>query len=191
MSEENENLSAQEFGKQVYVDSSNALAESGPTVILNIGVAILAWLFGNLVFIPISQGLLLGQYAVTQIISLIVLATMAVLMISVAIHIRKLSNAAAGIVAYHAGARKGEVTKEELGHYKSAITGIVLVIIVALALLLFSANLSVIHPALAGIALIIVVLWSMLMLWRSGHALAAEIKVAADDFAKKIKERAG
>ena len=183
--------STQEFGKQVYVESSDAIAESGPSVMLNIGVAVLAWLFGNLVFIPISQGLLLGQYAVTQIISLIVLATIAIMIVSAIIHVRRLSNAAAGLAAYHLGARKGEVTKEELDHYKTAITGIVMVIIVALAFLLFSANLSVIHPALTGIALIIVALWSMLTLWRSGRALATEIKAAADDFAQKVKERIG
>ena len=43
---------AREFGKDVYIESSHAIAESGPKVILHVGVAVLAWLFGNLVFIP-------------------------------------------------------------------------------------------------------------------------------------------
>ena len=191
MSTEEENLSAKEFGKQVYAESSSALAASGPTVMLNIGVAIVAWLFGNLVFIPISQGLMLGQYAITQIISLIIFATMAIMIVSAIIHIRRLSNAVAGHLAYYVGARKGEVTEEELGHYRTALTGVVTVIIVALAFLLFSANLSIIHPSLTGIALIIVVIWTMFTLWRSGNALAAEIKVVAEELAEKVKERAG
>ena len=191
MSTEEGNLSAKEFGKQVYVESSSALAASGPTVMLNIGVAILAWLFGNLVFIPISQGLMLGQYAITQIISLIIFATMAIMIVSAIIHIRRLSNAVAGQLAYTIGVRKGEVTREELGHYRTALTGVVTVIIVALAFLLFSANLSIIHPSLTGIALIIVVIWTMFTLWRSGNALAAEIKVVAEELAEKVKERAG
>jgi hypothetical protein len=182
---------AREFGKDVYIESSQAIAESGPKVILNVGVAVLAWLFGNLVFIPISRGLFLGQYAVTEIISLIVLVTMAVLVIGAVVQIRRLSNAAAGMVAYLMGARKGEVTRTELDHYRTAITGIVMVGVAALAFLLFSTNLSIIHPALSGILLIVVVLWAMLTLWRSGRALAAEIGVAADELAKSLEARVG
>ena len=182
---------AREFGKDVYIESSQAIAESGPKVILNVGVAVLAWLFGNLVFIPISTGLFLGQYAVTEIISLIVLVTMAVLVIGAVVQIRRLSNATAGMVAYLMGARKGEVTRTELDHYRTAITGIVMVGVAALAFLLFSTNLSIIHPALSGILLIVVVLWAMLTLWRSGRAIAAEISVAADELAKSLEARVG
>jgi hypothetical protein len=182
---------ARDFGREVYIESSKAIAESGPKVILNVGVAVLAWLFGNLVFIPISTGLFLGQYAVTEIISLIVLVTMAVLVIGAVVQIRRLSNAVAGVVAYLMGARKGEVTRTELDHYRTAITGIVMVCIIALAFLLFSTNLSIIHPALSGILLVVVVLWAMLTLWRSGRALAAEIGVAADELAKSLEARAG
>ena len=182
---------AREFGKDVYIESSQAIAESGPKVILNVGVAVLAWLFGNLVFIPISTGLVLGQYAVTEIISLIVLVTMAVLVIGAVVQIRRLSNAAAGMVAYLMGSRKGEVTRTELDHYRTAITGIVMVGVAALAFLLFSTNLSIIHPALSGILLIVLVLWAMLTLWRSGRAIAAEISVAADELAKSLEARVG
>ena len=191
MATEEENSVAQRFGRQVYIDSSRAVAEAGPRVALNVGVAILVWLFGNLVFIPISNGLFLGQYAVTEIISLIVLATMAILILGVVVQVRRLSNATAGLVAYIVGARKGEVTQTELSNYRTAITGIVMVCVVALAFLLLSTNLSIIHPALAGIALIVVVLWAMLTLWRCGRALAAEIRVAANDLAKRLEARAG
>jgi hypothetical protein len=173
----------------VYVESSQAIAEAGPRVALNLGVAVLIWLFGNLVFIPISEGLMLGAYAVTQIISLIVLASLAALILAVVYHIRRLSNAAAGIIAYNVGARRGEVTRAELNHYRTALTGVVMAVIVALAFLLVSANLSVIHPALAGIALIVVVLWTVLTLWRSGRALAAEIGSTARNIAKQLEQR--
>jgi hypothetical protein len=191
MTTEEEITDAQQFGRQVFIDSSRAVAEAGPRVALNVGVAVLVWLFGNLVFIPISQGLFLGQYAVTEILSLIVLVTIAILIIGIVVQVRHLSNAAAGLVAYIVGARKGEVTQAELSHYRTAVTGIVMVCVVALAFLLLSTNLSVIHPALAGIALIVVVLWAMLTLWRAGRAIASEIRVAADNLAKKLGERAG
>ncbi len=180
---------AEEFGRKTYLESSRAIAEAGPKVLLNMGVAVLVWLFGNLVFIPISEGLHLGQYAVTQVISLIVLATIGVLAISVIVQIRALSNAAAGMIAYNVGRRKGEVTSDELDHYRTALNGIVMVGIVALLFILFSANLNVIHPALAGIVLIAVVLWMVLSLWRSGKALAAEIGRSASELAKRLEER--
>ena len=184
-----EDLTAKELGKQVYVESSRAVAEGGPKVALTICVAVLVWMFGNLVFIPLSEGLMLSQYAVTQIISLIILSTLAMLVLSTVIQARRLTNAAAGFLAYSIGARRGEVTQEELDHYKTALTGIAMVLIIALAFLLFSENLATIHPALAGIALIVAVIWSMVTLWRSGRALAAEIKTAADELAKRITER--
>jgi len=182
-------MSSEELGRKVYIESSSAIAEAGPKVILNIGVAILIWLFGNLVFIPISEGLHLGQFAVTQVISLIILAAMAVLVLSAVVQIRALSNAAAGLIAYYVGGRRGEVTEEELSHYRTAVNGIVMVAVVALAFLLFSANLNIIHPALAGVSLIIVVLWMVVALWRSGRALAAEIARGADELAKRLEER--
>ena len=191
MTTEEENTAAQKLGSQVYIDSSRAVAEAGPGVMLNIGVAILVWMFGNLVFIPISNGLFLGKYPVTEIISLIVLATMAILIVGVVVQVRRLSNAVAGLVAYTVGARKGEVTESELSHYRTAITGIVMVCVVGLAFLLFSTNLAIIHPALAGIALIVVVLWAMLTLWRSGRAMASEISIAANELAKKLEARIG
>ncbi|MFH0748970.1 MAG: hypothetical protein V1915_03530 [Candidatus Bathyarchaeota archaeon] len=57
--------------------------------------------------------------------------------------------------------------------------------------MLFSANLSIIHPALTGIVLIGVVLWAVLTLWRSGRALASEISVAAKDLAETLEEWPG
>jgi K+ transporter len=81
------------------------------------------------------------------------------------------------------------VTPDELNHYKTALNGIVMVGVVALSFLLFSANLNVIHPALAGIVLIAVVLWMVLSLWRSGRALAAEISRGASELGKRLEER--
>ena len=177
------------MGRKVYIDSSKAIAEASPKVAMNLGIAILVWMFGNLVFIPISDGLMINQYAVTQIISLIILVTLAVLILAVLVQIRRLSNAAAGIIAYSIGSRRGDVTQDELQHFKTALTGIVTVFIVAVSFLLFSANLNLIHPALTGIALIAAVLWMILTLWRSGSAMATEISALAGDVAKKVEQR--
>ena len=103
MTEKAENL--EEYGREVRSTSITVIRESGPKVVLNIGVAILIWLFGNLVFIPISQGIFVCEYAVTQIISLITLVSLAGLLLAVLYEMRRLADAGAGILAYEVGRR--------------------------------------------------------------------------------------
>lgn len=186
MAEEVKNL--EEYGKEVRSTSTTIIREAGPKVILNIGVAVLIWLFGNLVFIPISQGLFVREYAVTQIISFITLVSLAGLLVAVVYEMRRMADAGAGILAYEVG-RRGQVSTEEVSHYRTALRGLLYVFVVALAFLFLSANLSVIHPALAGIALVAVVIWAFFTLWRVGRALSAEIERFAKDWAEKLEKR--
>ena len=188
MSEEVEERSLAEYGREVYETSITAIRESGPKTVLNIGVAVLIWLFANLVFIPISEGVLIQEYVVSEIISLITLATLAGLVLAIVYEIRRMAGAAAGILAYEVG-RRGEVSMEEVSHYRTALRGLLYVFVVALAFLLFSKNLSTIHPALTGIALIAVVVWSFFTLWRVGRALSAEITRYAAGWAERLRSR--
>ncbi len=188
MSAAGEEKKLEEYGRQVYVDSTKLIREAGPKLVLHIGVAVLVWLFGNLVFIPVSVGLFVREYAVTQIISLITLVAIAGLIAAVLYEARRVTDAAAGILAYEIG-RRGEVDAEEVSHYRTALRGLLYVVIVALAFLFFSANLSTIHPALAGVALIVVVIWAFFTLWRVGRALSAELSRYADEWAKRLEKR--
>ncbi len=188
MSVNNKEKSIEEYGEEVYVDSVTLLKTSGPKIILNICVAVLIWLFGNMIFIPISQGIFVYEYAVTSIISLITLVTLAGLMVSIVYELRRIANAAAGILAYEVG-KRGEVSVEEVSHYRTALTGLLYVSIISIMFLFFSTNLSLIHPALTGIALIAVVIWAFFTLWRVGRALSAEISRYVEDLGKKMEKR--
>jgi len=185
---EQENL--EEYGEEVRVNSLTVLREAGPKVVLNLGVAVLIWLFGNLVFIPISQGIFVREYAVTQIISFVTLVTLAGLLLSVIYQMRRMADAGAGILAYEVG-RRGQVSAEEVSHYRTALRGLLYVFVVALAFLFLSANLSVIHPALAGVALIAVVIWAFFTLWRVSRALSAEIERYTRELAERLEKRKG
>ncbi len=188
MSAEQQEQTLKEYGREVYTDSTKVIREAGPKLVLHVGVAVLIWLFGNLVFIPISAGLFVREYAVTQIISLVTLVALAGLIAAVLYEARRMTDAAAGILAYEVG-RRGEVSSEEVSHYRTALRGLLYVVIVALAFLFFSANLSTIHPALAGVALIVVVIWAFFTLWRVGRALSAEISRYAEEWAKRLEKR--
>lgn len=184
MSEEEKSI--EEYGNEVYIASTTLIGEVGPKVVLNISVAVLIWLFGNLIFIPISEGILIQGYAVTEVISLITLAALVGLMAAIVYEAHRMADAAAGILAYEVG-RRGEVSVDEVSHYRTALRGLLYVGLVSLAFLLVSRNLSVIHPALAGVILIGLVIWAFFTLWRVGRALSAEIKRYAAEWAERLK----
>jgi uncharacterized membrane protein len=184
------NESAEEFGKEVYEKAGEEIRDSAPKVAINVGVAILVWLIGNYVFIPISQGYFIQAWAVPWLINLIVLVALVIILLMILKELRDLSDAAAGLAAYEMGSRKGEVTKEELHDYKIAFHGLLYVFVAAGAFLLLGSQLSLLSPAIAALVLIIVVIWAIVTLFRVGHALSDTVREYAHEWAKKLEERA-
>ncbi|HUW48121.1 MAG TPA: hypothetical protein VMW36_05190 [Patescibacteria group bacterium] len=180
------------FGSEAYLESARAMREVGARVALTIGAAILIWLFGQMVFIPISKGMeqvFLG-YPVHTIISFIFAATLAIIIFTVFIDIRRLTSGIAGVLAYQFGKVSGEITVESFRHYRIALDGILYVIIVSLTYLLFAQYLGDIHPAIPAIVLILIVIWSIFALWRSCRAIAAEIGRYTSKFADELESHA-
>ena len=96
---------AEEFGTEMYLESARALREVGARVVLSVGAAILIWIFGHLIFLPIAKGMaqqFLG-YPVHSIISFIIVIALAIIVFMVFIDIRRLTGGMAGIMAYHFG----------------------------------------------------------------------------------------
>ena len=180
------------FGSEAYLESAKAMREVGARVALTIGAAILIWLFGQMVFIPISKGMeqvFLG-YAVHTIISFIFVVTLAIIIFTVFIDIRKLTSGIAGVLAYQFGKASREITVESFRHYRIALDGILYVIIVSLAYLLFAQYLGDIHPAIPAIILILIVIWAIFALWRSCRAIAAEIGRYTSKIADELESHA-
>jgi hypothetical protein len=179
------------LGAEAYAESAKALREVGARVALSIGAAILIWLFGQLVFIPISQGMeqvFLG-YPVGEIISFIFVVTLALIIITIFIDIRRLTSGLAGVLAYQFGRASGEINIESFRHYRIALDGILYVVIVSLAYLLFAQYLGNINPALPAILLIAIVIWAIFALWRSCRAIAAEIGRYTAKWADELETR--
>jgi hypothetical protein len=83
------------LGSEAHLESARAMREVGARVALTIGAAIPIWLFGQMVFIPISKGMeqvFLG-YPVHTIISFIFVVTLAIIIFTVFIDIRRLTSA--------------------------------------------------------------------------------------------------
>lgn len=179
------------FGAEMYVESARALREVGARVALSIGAAIIIWIFGQLVFIPISKGMeqvFLG-YPVDAIISFIIVVALAIIIFTVFLDIRKLTGGLAGVLAYEFGKASGEINVESLRHYRIALDGILYVVIVSLAYLLFAGYLGEINAAIPAILFVLIVIWAVFALWRSTRAIAAEIGRYTAKWAEELEKR--
>jgi len=164
----------EKFGETIYRESAAAVRQVGARVILSVGAAILIWLAGRLIFVPMAEGLtqqLLG-YPIAGIVSVIIAVALAVIIFTVFIDIRRLTSGLAGILAYHFGKASGEIRKAEVNNYRIAIEGVLYVIIVSLTYLLFVDYLATVHPAIPAVLLILIVIWAIFALYRSTRAIA-------------------
>lgn len=181
----------EEFGAEMYLESARALRQVGARVTLSIGAAVLIWIFGNLIFIPIAKDMtqqLLG-YPVHSIISFIIVIALAIIIFTVFIDIRRLTGGLAGLMAYHFGKAGAEASLETYKNYRTALDGILYVIVVSLAYLLFAGYLTEIHVAIPAILLVLIVIWAIFALWRSCRAIASVIGKYTSKWAEELEKR--
>jgi hypothetical protein len=186
---------SEKFGMEMYEESAKAMRQVGARVVLSVGAAILIWLAGRLIFVPIAQGLTqqLFGYPVAGIVGAIIAVALAVIIFTVFIDIRRLTGGLAGVIAYHFGKASGEVQKAEYNNYRTALDGVLYVVIVSLSYLLFADYLATIHPAIPAVLLILIVIWAIFALYRSTRALANIIgkytSKAAEELEKQAKKK--
>lgn len=187
---EKEEEKIEAFGSKAYIESAKAVREVGARVALSLIAAVLIWIFGEMIFIPISKGMkqvFLG-YPVDAIVSFIFVVALAIIIFTVFVDIRRLTSGLAGILAYQFGKAGGEVSVESIEHYRTALDGVIYVVVVALAYLLFAHYLALIHPAIPAILLVFIVIWSILALWRSCRAIATEIGRYTSKWAEELEK---
>jgi len=112
------------------------------------------------------------------------MAGLAFFVVKILVDVRRAVDALAALAACEIGAPY-DVTPKEVGHYKTALRGILHVIIVSLAFLLFSDYLARIHPALSGVVLIAIVVWAIFEIWRAVKAISEEIRSYSAEWAGK------
>jgi hypothetical protein len=183
-SKPNKTLSSKTYYEKVNKESRATIMGAIPSITVGIIASILLWLFGNLIFIPISEGIEWFGYPLPQILTFIILIGLAIFVLRMLVDVRRAVDALAGLAACEIGA-PSDVTPTEVDHYKTAMRGILYVITVSLAFLLFSAYLTRIHPALSGVALIAIVVWGIFEIWRAVKAISKEIKRYSTEWAGK------
>jgi uncharacterized membrane protein len=172
------------YYEKVSKESREALVGAVPSIALGVIAAILLWLFGRLIFMPISQGIEWYGYPLPQILTFMILVGLAIFVFKILVDVRRAVDALAGLAACEIGAPY-DVTPEEVGHYRTALRGILYVITVSLAFLLFSDYLALIHPALSGVVLIAIVAWAIFEIWRAVKAVSQEIRRYSAEWAGK------
>ncbi len=186
-----EEKKVEEFGAEMYLESAKALRQVGARVVLSVGAAILIWIFGEMIFLPIAKEMtqeFMG-YPVHSIISLIIVVALAIIIFTVFIDVRRLTGGVAGVLAYHFGKVSGEVSVDTYRNYRTALDGILYVIVVSLAYMLFANYLAEIHPAIPAIVLILIVIWAIFALWRSCRAIATVIGKYTSKWAEELEKK--
>ncbi len=183
-------MSVSEKAREVYLQAVRELRDSVPKIVINIGIAVLIWVFTKYIFIPVSREYLLFGIPLPQLISLIMLVAVTILVLGILREIFDIVDALAAYCAYELGSAQKEVTDEELENYKIGFRGIVYVIVVALIFLLFRDFLNVLHPVLSAVVLLIVAVWAVLTLMRSGKAFSRIVEYYAKEWAEKLEARA-
>jgi hypothetical protein len=172
------------YSNKISNESKAELMGALPSITVGVIAAILLWLFGNLVFIPIAQGIEWFGYPLPQILTFVILIALAAFVLKILVDVRKAVDALAGMAAVEIGTPT-DVTETEVEHYTTAMRGVFYIIIVSLAFLLFADYLTMIHPALSGVVLLAIVVWAIFQIWRSVKAISAEIKRYSTEWAGK------
>ena len=179
-----EATSKKAYHEKVSKESKESLMGALPSITVGVIAAILLWLFGNLIFIPIAEGIEWFGYPLPQILTFIILIALAVFVLKILVDVRKAIDALAGLAAVEIGA-PADVTPTEVEHYTTAMRGLFYIIIVSLAFLLFSDYVARIHPALSGVILVAIVVWAIFEIWRAVKAISQEIKRYSSEWAGK------
>ena len=177
------------FYEEIRKESREAITTTTPKIALDIAAAVLIWLFGKLVFIPVAEGIDFLGYPLPQIINLIILVALAVIVLKILVDVRRLIDGVAGYAAVGIG-RPYDVSTEEVDHYRTALRGISNIIVVSLAYLLFVEYLSGIHPAISGVLLLFIVVWAIFTIWRMVQAVSDEIRRYTGQWAESTLEEA-
>jgi len=168
-------------------ESREAIADTLPKIVLDLSAAVLIWLFGKLVFLPIAEGIDFFGYPLPEILNFTILVALVVIVFKSIVDVRKLIDGVAGYASLIIGADY-DVTEQEVSHYKTALGGLFDVVIVSLAYMLLVDYFSGIHPAIAGVTLLVLVVWSIFKLWAVVQSISGEIRRYTAKWSRKALE---
>lgn len=164
------------------------IRDSGPKVVINAAIAILIWVFGRYVFIPIASEFALFGIPLPQMISMIVLIALAILVFSIIREVLGIIDSVSLILAYSIGARPG-ATEEEYASYRKGLRSIFYVLVAALIFLLFKDYLNMFHPLLSAVILLGLAIWAVFTLMSAGRAFSKLAEHYAHEWATELEKK--
>ncbi len=180
------------IAKKVYEEGVLKLKENAPQIIVSLIVAALIWLFGVLVFIPLADMLgnpyVFGLTALKPIISAIIGIALIILFLRIAKDFGELMDGVADILVSIIA--KDRITEEKLEKYRRGFRGLAYLIVVIIAYLFAIPILAGISPVIAGIVLILIVIWAVFVLLTLGNLFHKEIEEGVRLAIKKLEEKA-
>ena len=153
----------EEPSREQIEESIKILKTNSEKVIMNILAALLIWLFGNLVFVPLAASLNLETKLLTATIFFIAFT----IPIIHALPGLKKSIDAFSILPFKKLVRKGFTVEES----RNILRNLMYVISGVIFYLLFSSFLVIFHPSVSGIALILLIIWIFVVFLKVGTIL--------------------
>jgi len=174
--------------EDIYVNSHKKLRTSFPKTVIFLGAAFLVWIFGITLLIPLGQGVTIYDIEVSRIINLLIIFTILFFIFVTFREVRVLASAIAGFVTYYIGNHRNVVDMTRVTKLERTFKSLSYVILLSLIFLMFRPVLDGVHPALAGIFLIIIAIWAIVSLYGVVLAMSSEIEQAADSFTKSLEK---
>jgi hypothetical protein len=176
--------------EEIYTESRREIADSLPKIIVEIVIAFLIWLFAVYIFIPLagtlSEPTFLGLIGLQPLISAIVIIALIIVFLAILKEIIDVTNAVAGYATL--AFSKGEVSEEKLERYQTGFRLIGYVLLAVIAYLFFLPLIAGVLGVLAGVVLVLLVIWAIIVLFQAGRIFSVEIEQKAVDFSKRVEK---
>jgi len=155
-----------------------------PTLVFTMIAAVLIWIFGNLAFMPLAEGISLYDWPLDKVISFIILVALMAIIVKSIMSLTKIVDGISSFLAIEMNKLQKNFDEKSLRRYRSFLRGVVFSVMIILIFILIQDYLTQIHPALSGLLLIAIVVWSIYLLYQGGTKISGEITRAITDLGK-------
>jgi len=148
-----------------------------PSLVFTLIGAVLIWVFGKLVFMPLAEGITLyGRWPLDTVISFVILVALLAIVLRAMLALTRIADGISTFFAVEMGRLTPRKFEENtLRKYRSFLRGIVYTILIVLIFILIQDYLTYIHPALSGIVLLVIVISAIVLLYQGGTRVAGEV----------------
>jgi len=181
--------------ERVEIESKREIIDSVPKVIVYGGISVMVWIFTMFVYVPLGGSLMLTPgLSVSNFIMIIGFVALLFFTFKILKEIKDISNAIGGIIAVKSGT--SGASKEEVEHMQTAVRGVVYAIVGTILFVYLTSVLTglsiggytYLGQTIVGIGMVVMFIWIIFLLYRSGMAVSKELGKAAHEKAAKMLE---